>query len=135
MTEESTRETIIRTRFVADPYIASQGFILEEVHDDGVSVAAIVRPDQTNFQGSTHGGVIFSLADCAFSLAGNAYSESAVAIDTHMVYTAPSKVGDRLVATATEMTRGRTLCSYRVIITRPDGRTVGLFTGTALVLD
>jgi hypothetical protein len=39
------------------------------------------------------------------------------------------------VATATEITRGRTLGSYRVIITRPDGGTVGLFTGTALVLN
>jgi acyl-CoA thioesterase len=85
MTEESTRETIIRTRFAADPYIASQGFILEEVLEGEISVATIVRPDQTNSQGSTHGGVFFSLADCAFSLACNAYSESALAIDTHMV--------------------------------------------------
>jgi uncharacterized protein (TIGR00369 family) len=74
--------------------------------------------------------MVFSLADCAFSLASNAAGERAVAIDTHLVLTAPARLGDRLRATVTEASRGRTLGTYRVDVTRQDGRKVGLFTGT-----
>ncbi len=134
MTQTVERERIIRRRFSADPYAEAQGFSLDRISDTEVAVAVVVGSDQANFHGGPHGGVIFSLADCAFSLACNAYIEDAVAIDTHMVFTAPSQVGDRLVATATEMSRGRTLGTYRVTVIRPDGKTVALFTGTVLVM-
>jgi len=116
-----------------DPYAASQGFSLVEVTDDEVTVSMTVREDQVNFLGGTHGGVVHSLADCAFSLASNAYPEDAVAIDTHLAITAPSGIGDTLTATAREETRGRTLATYRVTVTRQDGRTVALFTGTVFI--
>jgi acyl-coenzyme A thioesterase PaaI-like protein len=53
-----------------------------------------------------------------------------VAIDTHRVITGGSRTGDVLTAVAEEVTRGRTLGTYRVTVTRSDGRVVGLFTGT-----
>ena len=117
-----------------DPYAASQGFSLGAVTDETVTVSMTVRGDQVNFLGGTHGGVIHSLADCAFSLASNAYPEDAVAIDTHLAITAASDVGEVLTATAREQTRGRTLATYRVDVTRSDGRTVGLFTGTVFLI-
>lgn len=117
-----------------DPYAASQGFSLGAVTDEAVTVNMTVRDDQVNFLGGTHGGVIHSLADCAFSLASNAYPEDAVAIDTHLAITAASDVGEVLTATAREQTRGRTLATYRVDVTRGDGRTVALFTGTVFLI-
>ena len=96
-------------------------------------MSLLVRPDHVNFLGGTHGGVLFSLADCAFSLASNAHGDTAVAIDTHLAITAGSDVGDTLTATAREMTRGRSLATYRVDVTRGDGRTVALFTGTVFI--
>ncbi len=128
-----TREEIVRASFDADPYAAAQGFELVSVTDDAVVVSMTVRDDQVNFLGGTHGGVIHSLADCAFSLASNAYPEDAVAIDTHLTINAPSDVGSLLTATAVEKTRGRSLATYRVDVTRDDGRIVGLFTGTVFV--
>jgi acyl-CoA thioesterase len=124
----------IRTAIDADPYATSQGFTLGDVTDDEVSVHLTVRDDQVNFLGGTHGGVLHSLADCAFSLASNAYPEDAVAIDTHLAITAPSDVGDVLTATAREQTRGRSLATYRVDVTRGDGRIVALFTGTVFLI-
>ncbi len=129
----ATRDQTIEHAFAHDPYIAAQGFNLVAITDDDIVVAMTVRDDQTNFHGGTHGGVLFSLADCAFSLASNADGDPAVAIDTHLAITAPSKVGDELTATAREMTRGRTLATYRVDVTRTDGRVVGLFTGTVYI--
>jgi acyl-CoA thioesterase len=123
----------IRWAIDNDPYAAAQGFLLGEVTDVSVSVTLLVRDHHVNFLGGTHGGVVHSLADCAFSLASNAYPEDAVAIDTHLAITASSGVGDVLTATAHEETRGRSLATYRVNVTRPDGRIVGLFTGTVFI--
>ena len=127
------RDEHIRTAFDRDPYAAAQGFTLVAISPESLSVAMTVRDDQVNFLGGTHGGVLHSLADCAFSLASNAYPEDAVAIDTHLAITAPSGVGSTLTATAREETRGRSLATYRVDVTREDGRTVALFTGTVFV--
>ncbi len=127
------RDHNVRTAFDADPYANAQGFALGEVTDDAITVSTTVREDHANFHGGTHGGVLFSLADCAFSLASNAHGDPAVAIDTHLAITAPSGVGEVLTATAHEMTRGRSLATYRVDVTRSDGRIVALFTGTVFV--
>lgn len=127
------REERIRTSIASDPYAAAQGFRLESVSDDHVVVSMTVRADQVNFLGGTHGGVVHSLADCAFSLASNAYPQDAVAIDTHLAITAASDTGDLLTATAQEKTRGRTLATYQVEVARDDGRIVGLFTGTVFI--
>jgi acyl-CoA thioesterase len=128
------RANIVHGAFEGDPYAQSQGFRLTSVTDDAVVVALTVRDDQVNFLGGTHGGVLHSLADCAFSLASNAYEgQDAVAIDTHLTITAPSVIGDTLTATAREETRGRTLATYRVDVERQDGRTVALFTGTVFI--
>jgi len=129
----SSRADTVRASFSSDPYANAQGFELVDVNDDTIVVSLTVAPDQVNFHGGTHGGVLFSLADCAFSLASNAHGEPAVAIDTHLAITAGSDVGETLTATAHEMTRGRSLATYRVDVVRSDGRTVALFTGTVFI--
>ena len=94
----------------------------------------VIGDHHHNFVGSTHGGVLFSLADVALSLAGN-IPGAAVAIDTHLAITTGSAAGDELQATATEVTRGRTLSTYRVEVRRvADNRICGVFTGTNYIL-
>lgn len=124
---------LIISHLLNDQFAKAQGIVLEEATPTSVSVSLVVRADQTNFHGGTHGGVVFSLADCAFSLASNAYPDAAVAIDAHMAFTAGTGVGDKLVAVASELTRGRTMATYRVEVTRPDGRTIAAFTGTVYI--
>jgi acyl-CoA thioesterase len=114
----------------ADAYARSLGVELISVADDEIVVGLEVRPDHLNFLEVGHGGMVFSLADCAFSLGSNAAGDRAVAIDTHLVLTAASRLGDRLQASVTEASRGRTIGTYRVDVSREDGRRVGLFTGT-----
>jgi acyl-CoA thioesterase len=127
------RASKISESFSNDPYAASQGMVLGEITESSVTVTMAVREDHVNFLGGTHGGVVFSIADCAFALASNGYPEDAVAIDTHLAITAPTDIGDTLTATAVEQTRGRSLATYRVDVTRTDGRTVALFTGTVFI--
>lgn len=113
-----------------DNYARLLGVELVDVTPDEITIAMVVGEDHLNFLDVGHGGMVFSLADCAFSLASNAAGDRAVAIDTHLVLTAATRAGDRLVATIREVSRGRTLGTYRAEVTRPDGRTAALFTGT-----
>jgi len=117
----------------ADAYARELGVELSSVSDSEIVVQLEVRPEHLNFLGVGHGGMVFSLADCAFSLASNSAGDRAVAIDTHLVLTAGSQPGDRLRAVATEVSRGRTLGTYRVDVAREDGRKVAMFTGTVLI--
>ncbi len=126
----SDRAARIRELFARDRYAARLGVRLVGDDPARVVVAMTLTPDHENFFDMTHGGAIFSLADCALSLASNAAGDTAVAIDTHLVLTASTQRGDELTATAEETTRGRTLGTYRITITRGDGRICGIFTGT-----
>ncbi|HUG08671.1 MAG TPA: hotdog fold thioesterase [Acidimicrobiia bacterium] len=116
-----------------DAYAKSLGIELIDVTDEEIIVAMAVDESHSNFLGVGHGGMIFSLADCAFSLASNNAGDAAVAIDTHLVLTAASRPGDRLEARVREVSRGRTLGTYRAEVVRGDGRTVALFTGTVYI--
>lgn len=119
------------TRLLADdPYAQSLGIELVGVTERDITVGLTVGAQHLNFLGVGHGGMVFSLADCAFSLASNSAGDPAVAIDTHLVLTAPARHGDRLEAKVHEVSRGRTLGTYRAEVRRDDGRIVGLFTGT-----
>lgn len=117
----------------ADSYAGKLGVELVSVSEDEIVVALEMRDDHLNFLGVAHGGVVFSLADCAFSLASNSAGDRAVAIDTHLVLTAAAKEGDRLQARVREVSRGQTLGTYRAEVTREDGRVAGLFTGTVFI--
>jgi acyl-CoA thioesterase len=124
------RQSRVEEMLGGDPYALSLGIELVSVTDDEIVVGLTVLPHHVNFLGVGHGGLVFSLADCAFSLASNNAGDRAVAIDTHLVLTAAAKPGDLLRASVVETSRGRTLGTYRVDVSREDGRKVALFTGT-----
>jgi acyl-CoA thioesterase len=122
------------TRLLADDsYAIGLGIEMVEVSDEEIVIGLDVTDSHANFLGVGHGGMVFSLADCAFSLASNSAGSPAVAIDTHLVLTAASRPGDRLEARVQEISRGRTLGTYRAEVTRSDGRIVALFTGTVYI--
>jgi phenylacetic acid degradation protein PaaD len=128
------RQSWVEEMLGSDPYARSLGIELVSVTDEEIVVGMVVGESHLNFLGVGHGGMVFSLADCAFSLASNSAGDRAVAIDTHLVLTAPSKPGDRLTAMVSEASRGRTLGTYRVDVSREDGRKVALFTGTVHIM-
>ncbi len=125
----------IQQYFDDDGYAAALGATLVSNDPALVVVELKVNDDHLNFRGTTHGGALFSLADCVFSLISNAPGPVAVAIDTHLVISAATKTGDTLRAEGTEVRRGRQLATYQVRVTRDDGRLCGLFTGTVFIQD
>ena len=86
---------------------ASQGLGMEilEVKAGEAVLAMTVKPHMVNGQGIAHGGFIFLLADSAFAFACNSHNERAVAAQCNISFILPGKLGDRLVATAREISR------------------------------
>jgi acyl-CoA thioesterase len=127
------QQTRIRQYFDTDGYADALGVRLVSDDPEHVVVDLPIVDAHLNFHGSTHGGVLFSLADCAFSLISNAPGPVAVAVDTHLVISAATTTGDTLRAEAIEVRRGRQLATYQVRVTRNDGKLCGLFTGTVFI--
>jgi acyl-CoA thioesterase len=84
---------------------ASQGLGMEilDVKAGQATLAMTVRPHMVNGHGIAHGGFIFLLADSTFAFACNSRNERAVAAQCNISFIKPGKLGDRLVATAKEI--------------------------------
>ncbi len=101
---------------------ASKGLGMEivEIGPGFATLAMTVRPDMVNGQRIAHGGFIFTLADSAFAFACNSHNARVVAAQGQITFIKPGKLGDRLVATAREITRGGRSGIYDVRITVGD---------------
>jgi acyl-CoA thioesterase len=87
--------------------LASQGLgmVLREVAPGRATLSMTVSDAMTNGHGTAHGGFIFALADSAFAFACNSYNERTVAQACDIVFAAPARAGDTLVAEAVERHR------------------------------
>ncbi|MBT8143181.1 MAG: hydroxyphenylacetyl-CoA thioesterase PaaI [Gammaproteobacteria bacterium] len=105
------------------------GIEIEVVTPGEVRATMVIRPDMVNGHDICHGGLIFTLADTAFAFACNAYDHVSVAAQASIDFLSPGKVGETLVAHATELHRGRRNGLYEVRVNGPGDRLVALFRG------
>ncbi|MEJ2271804.1 MAG: PaaI family thioesterase [Candidatus Bathyarchaeota archaeon] len=106
------------------------GINVIDVKDGYSKMSLKVKKEHTNIAGFTHGGVIFSLADCAFAEAVNFGEKKAVAIQVSINYLRPTSEGDLLTAEATTISDTRTLALCSVIV-RKEMKDVAIFSGLA----
>jgi acyl-CoA thioesterase len=98
-------------------------------HGDGWARAQMtVRDDMVNGHGICHGGLIFALADTAFACACNSTGPVTVAAGADIVFVAPARRGDLLVAEGRVRARYGRHGVYDVAVTR-DGQLVAEFRG------
>lgn len=112
-----------------DPLSSLLGFELVERRQGYARLEGTVRPEHCNAFGSAHGGFVFSLADTAMGVASNTRGPRAVALAASIHLTHPARVGELLVAEATELSLGSETASYEVAV-RAGRRLVAAFTGT-----
>jgi acyl-CoA thioesterase len=93
--------------------------ILEVKAGDAV-LAMTIQPHMVNGHGIAHGGFIFLLADSAFAFACNSRNERTVAAQCNISFIRPVKLGDRLVATAREISKTGRSGIYDVRVTVDD---------------
>ncbi len=82
-----------------------------------------------NDNGLCHGGMIFTLADTAFSYACNSHNQISVAMNCSITFLKPARNGDLLNATAQEQLLEGRNGIYDIEITNQDGICLTLFRG------
>ena len=109
------------------------GIEVVEVREGYAKMTLKVVKQHTNFVGFTHGGAVFSLADCAFAEACNFGDNKAVAVQVSINYLKPSSEGDMLTAEASKVSEGKTFALYNVTVSKED-KLVATFSGLAYKL-
>ena len=81
------------------------GMALHDVGPGRAELSMTVRDDMVNGHDICHGGFLAALADSAFAFACNTYGPVTVAAGFDITFVAPARLGERLVARATERVR------------------------------
>ena len=105
------------------------GMKLLSVAPGEAAMSMTVLETMTNGHGTCHGGYIFTLADSAFAFACNSYNQRTVAQHCSVTYIAPAFKGDRLTATAREVSRRGRGGIYDIRITNQEGEHIAEFRG------
>ena len=111
-------------RFKSDPFANYLNFELSEATPGYALVTAKLTEDTLNFAGSTHGGLVFSLADFAFAAASNGHGRLAVATSVSIQFYTAAKAGDTLFAEACEQQLTHRAGFYEMTVTNQSGAMV-----------
>ncbi len=102
---------------------------LDHIAPGHATLSMTMTKDMSNGHGNCHGGYMFTLCDSAFAFACNSYNQMVVAQHCGVTYLAPGRIGDRLTATAREVSRKGRSGIYDVRLTNQDGVHIAEFRG------
>jgi acyl-CoA thioesterase len=97
-------EKVAAAMWAEDAASAGLGMRLVSVAAGRATLEMKVASNMVNGHGIVHGGFVFTLADSAFAFACNARNVRTVAQACDIVFVAPARIGDLLVAEAVERT-------------------------------
>jgi acyl-CoA thioesterase len=134
VTPEETARRSAAAMWAGDRASQALGMTLDEVGPGTARMSLTVRDDMVNGHAIGHGGITFTLADSAFAFACNSYNRSTVAAGAEIRFRRPTRLGDRLVAWATERERNGRDGVYDVLVRLEggdgeDGEVVAVFVG------
>lgn len=129
MTAQELAEASVRALWNDDSASQRLGMQMEPVAPGQATVSMVVTEAMTNGHGTCHGGYIFTLADSAFAFACNGYNQRAVGQHASITYLSPGHLGDRLTATACEVSRQGRSGVYDVRVTNQDKVQIAEFRG------
>ncbi|MGH9248129.1 MAG: hydroxyphenylacetyl-CoA thioesterase PaaI [Acidimicrobiales bacterium] len=114
---QTVAERSAAAMWAADAASQALGMTLDEVRPGYARMSMRVRDDMVNGHSICHGGLVFALADSAFAFACNSYNRAAVAQACDIVFVAPARLGEVLVAEAVERSRFGRNGIYDVTVT------------------
>jgi len=104
---------------------------IESVEKGSCQLTMKVTPQHLNAAGVLHGGATFALADVAFAIASNSHNRIALSVDSNIKFLTACQAGESLIATAKEISLGKTIAHYQIEIKRvSDNKLSALFTGS-----
>jgi acyl-CoA thioesterase len=115
--------------YQGDRAARSLGVVLDEIGPGRSRVSLTVREEMLNAYDICHGGVIFSLADCAFAYACNSRNRKTVAAGATVDYLSAARLGDRLTAVAEERALAGRTGVYDVRVVDQSGELIACFRG------
>ena len=129
MTPQELAEASARAMWNDDSASQRLGMTLDNIAPGEATLSMTILEAMSNGHGNCHGGYIFTLADSAFAFACNSYNQSAVAQHCSITYLIPGRLGDRLTATAKEVSRHGRSGIYDIRVTNQSGEHVAEFRG------
>ncbi len=129
LTAEELAEACAHAMWEDDRATRLLGMKLERIAPGAATLSMTIAAEMTNGHGTCHGGYVFALADSAFAFACNTYNQRAVAQHCSVTYIAPAFEGDRLTATAREVSRRGRGGIYDIGITNQNGEHIAEFRG------
>lgn len=130
MTPAETARAAAAAMWAEDSASRALGMTLDDVGPGLARMSMKVRDDMVNGHGICHGGFVFTLADSAFAFACNSYGRRTVAQGADVVFVAPARTGDVLVAEAVERVRSGRSGVYDVTVRDvTTGAVVAVFRG------
>jgi phenylacetic acid degradation protein PaaD len=114
---QTVAERAAAAMWAGDAASQALGMVLDEVRPGYARISMQVRDDMVNGHSTCHGGLVFALADSAFAFACNSYNRVAVAQACDIVFVAPARLGDVLVAEAVARSRFGRNGIYDVTVT------------------
>ncbi|MBB3926764.1 acyl-CoA thioesterase [Sphingobium jiangsuense] len=127
-------------RRIADHMLASEGtgpawgIRIEEARVGYARIGMTLRADMANGHGTAHGGMLFALADTAFAYACNSRNRTSVAASASILFLAPARVGDTIIAEAREEASAGRSGAYSVLIHKADGTAIAQFQGQSRII-
>ena len=129
MTPQEIAEASAAAMWNGDSASQRLGMALDLIAPGLATLSMTVTESMSNGHGNCHGGYIFTLADSAFAFACNSHNDVVVGQHCSVSYLKPVRIGDRLTATAREVSRHGRSGIYDVRITNQDGVHVAEFRG------
>ncbi|WP_349369391.1 hydroxyphenylacetyl-CoA thioesterase PaaI [Salinarimonas sp.] len=129
LSPQALAEACARVMWDGDRASQALGMEIERVAPGEAVVSMTITAAMTNGHGIGHGGYTFTLADSAFAFACNTYNQRTVAQHNTIAFLAPVREGDRLTATAREISRQGRGGIYDVRVVDQNGVTVAEFRG------
>lgn len=118
-------KTVVQT----DPYANHLGICFDRVEPGFASCSLTIKEYMFNFLNVVHGGLVFSLADAAFSAASNRDHSPSYALDVSGSFLQSAKLGDMLRAEAQLVHATRRTALYRMTVLNGEDL-VATFNGT-----
>ena len=123
---------VVLEKIHKDAYLKFLGAAWEAIEPGYCRVSLTVTEEMVNFHGITHGSIVFSVGDLAFSAACNSHGRVAVALDMTVSFLRAGKPGDRLVAEAKEVSLNNKIGLYDITVTETNsGEVVAKIQATA----
>ncbi len=129
MTPQEIAEASAKAMWDGDFASQKLGIAITHIAPGEATLSMTITSDMSNGHGNCHGGYIFALADSAFAFACNSYNQVTVAQHCSITYLIPGRIGDRLTATANEVSRRGRSGIYDIRITNQAGEHVAEFRG------